>query len=85
MEKRAPQHFSGVAIEKRAFESPSTTVANFTDLRNAICTNQDPSRRMRRIKILCDFQIQKDQLISARKPDEVIISKKKKKKKKRKK
>ena len=32
MEQRPPQHLGVVAIEKGAFESPSTKVANLTDL-----------------------------------------------------
>ena len=32
MEEHPPLHFSVVAIEKGAFESPSTKVANFTCL-----------------------------------------------------
>ena len=36
------------------------------------------------LKILCDFEIQTDHLISARRPDLVIVKKKKKKKKKKK-
>ena len=50
---------------------------------NGICTTLHLSLKMTH-KLLWDFNIQTDHLISARRPDLIIINKKKKKKKKKK-
>ena len=44
------------------------------------CTTQNPFRKMKR-KFLWDFEIQRDHLISVRRPDLVIFNKKEKKRK----
>ena len=44
-----------------------------------ICTTQQLSKKMTHKKLLWDFDIQTDDLISARRPDQIIINKKKKK------
>ena len=41
-----------------------------------ICTTQNPSKRMKH-KLLCDFEMQTDHLISAWQPNIVIVNKKK--------
>ena len=56
-----------------------------TILPKGLCTSQNPSQRIRYIKILWYLGIQIDHLITSRRPDLVITNKKKKKKKKKRK
>ena len=65
----------GQTMWKRWFPKNCTRGWNLTVLPN-ICTNQNPPWKMRH-KILRDFRIQTDHLISARTPDWVTIDQKK--------
>ena len=71
-----PRFFSSLARSK--YLSPFSLSFNFTLWsvgRYRICTKQNLSKRMKQ-KILWDFEIQTDDLIQTRKPDQMLVAKK---------